>query len=78
MTPADLHGGLSSAKIEANGQYCEHEQQKEEAPWKRSCRDVLKGAMDLENMTGPEVVTTFCFFCPRLYEKPLTLDLRGL
>ena len=79
VTPADLHRGVSSLKIEANRQYLEGEQKKPNAPsWKRNYWDVLKGAMGLENMTALEVVTKFCFFCPRPLRKIAHLGLEGV
>jgi len=62
VTPPDLHRGVSSAKIEANRQYREHERQKEdEPPWKRNYWDVLKEAMGLKQITALELMTKFCF-----------------
>ena len=78
VTPGDVHQGVSTAKVEDNRQYREHEQQRETPPWKRNYWDVLKGAMGLENMTGFEVMTKFCFFCRRPLRKIANLELEGV
>lgn len=79
VTPADLHRGLSNVKIEANRQYREHEQEKEDVPpWKRNYWDVLKEAMGLKQMTVLEVMTKFCFFCSRPLRKITKLGLEGV
>jgi transposase InsO family protein len=79
VTPADVQRRVSSAKIEANRQYREQEQQKENAPsWKRNYWDVLKEAMGLKQMTAFELITKFCFFCPRPLRKLAKLGLEGV
>lgn len=77
VTPDDLHKGVSSAKIEANRQYLEHEHEKEE-PWKRNYWDVLKEAMGLKQMTALELMTKFCFFLPRPLRKITKFGLEGV
>jgi len=79
VPPADLHRGVSSAKIEANRQYLEGEQKKPNAPpWKRNYWDVLKAAMGLKQMTALELMTKFCFFCSRPLRKITKLGLEGV
>jgi transposase InsO family protein len=80
VTPADLHQGVSSTKVEGNRQYRDRGQQKPDTlPWNRNYWDVLKGAMGLENMTRlVELVTKFCFFCPRPLRKIANLGLEGV
>ncbi len=79
VTPADLHRGLSSLKMEANRQYLEKERMKEESPpWKRSYWDLLKEAMGLKRMTSLELMTKFCFFCLRPLRKITKLGLEGV
>lgn len=79
VTPADLHRGVSSVKIKANRQYREYEQKKENGqPWKRNYWDVLKEAMGLRQMTALELMTKFCFFCPRPLRKIAKLGLEGV
>ena len=79
VTPDDLHKGVSSAKIEANRQYLEHEHEKEkEEPWKRNYWDVLKEAMGLKQMTALEVMTKFCFFLPRPLRRITNFGLEAV
>jgi hypothetical protein len=80
VTPADLHQGVSSTKVEGKRQYRDRGQQKPDTPpWNRNYWDVLKGAMGLENMTRlVELVTKFCFFCPRPLRKIANLGLEGV
>ncbi len=79
VTPEDLHQGASRAKIEANRQYLEHEHEKENGqPWKRNYWDVLKEAMGLKQMTALELMTKFCFFCPRPLRKITKFGLEGV
>jgi transposase InsO family protein len=79
VTPADVHKGVSCAKIEANRQYRNHEQEKEDGPpWKRNYWDVIKGAMGLKEMTDLEVMIKFCFFCPRPLRKIAKLEMEGV
>ena len=70
VTPADLHRGVSNVKIEANRQYWEHGQGKEDVPpWKRNYWDVLKEVMGLKQMSALELMAKFCFFCLRAITK---------
>ena len=79
MTPDDLHQGVNTAKIEANKQYREHEKEKENGPpWKRDYWKVLKEAMGLKEMTALELMTKFCFFCPRPLRKVTKFGLEGV
>lgn len=79
VTPDDLHQGVNTAKIEANKQYREHEKEKENGPpWKRDYWKVLKEAMGLKEMTALELMTKFCFFCPRPLRKVTKFGLEGV
>lgn len=79
VTPADMHRGLGSLRIEANREYLEKEQMKEESPpWKRSYWDVLKEAIGLKQLTALELMTKFCFFCLRPLRKIAKLGLEGV
>lgn len=79
VTPADLHRGVSSVKIEANRQYQEHEQGKEDVlPWKRNYWDVIKEVMGLKQMSALELMTKFCFFCSRPLRRIAKLELEGV
>ena len=79
ITPADLHLGVSNEKIEANLQYRKQEQEKEDVePWKKNYWGVLKEAMGLKQMNAMELMTKFCFFCPRPLRKIAKLGLEGV
>ena len=66
VTPADVHQGVGPVKIEANRRYLQQEQEKPEGPpWKRNYWEVVKEAMNLENRSGLEMLTKFCFFVRR-------------
>ncbi len=66
VTPADVHQELGPVKIEANRLYIQQEQERPEGPpWKRNYWEVVKEAMNLENRSGLEMLTKFCFFVRR-------------
>ena len=77
VTPTDVHEGVAGSKVEANRQYVEQENP-DVKPWKRNYRDVLKAAMAVEKMTALEVMTKFCFFCPRPLRKITKYGLEGV
>jgi len=78
VTPI-IFQGANTAKIEANKQYREHEKEKENGPpWKRDYWEVLKEAMGLKEMTALELMTKFCFFCPRPLRKVTKFGLEGV
>jgi len=79
VTPDDLHKGISRSRIEANRQYLEHEKENEKGEqWKRNYWDVLKEAMGLKQMTALELMTKFCFFCPRPLRKITKFGLEAV
>jgi len=66
VTPADVHRGVGPTKIKANRQYLQQEQERPDAePWKRPYWEVVKEAMNLEDRSGLEMLTKFCFFVRR-------------
>ena len=66
VTPADVHRGIGPIKIEATREYLQQEQERPDAePWKRPYWEVVKEAMKLEDRSGLEMLTKFCFFVRR-------------
>ncbi len=79
VTPADLHEHTSQAKIEANRQYVQMEQEKPSPPpWEKSYWEVVKEAMGLKKRPGLELLIKFCFFYRRPLRQITKLGLEGV
>jgi len=66
VTPADVHNGKREAKRQEIRAYRERESSRcDVPPWIRSYWEVLKSAVNVEQMTARELLTKLAFFCRR-------------
>lgn len=79
VTPADVHYGASSAKIEANRKYYEKERKRPaDTQWSRGYWQVLKTGLDAKAMTAKELITKLAFFLPKPLRRIAKLNMEGV